>query len=205
MNNKLDLKKEYKRYFYPDIVPEIFRLEPFRYLLIEGSGSPDSKEFSESCSTLFSAMYTIKFQKKNENMDFIVPPLEGLWWSENISDFANNIRDNWQWLLMIMLPEYIVLTDLKEALIELKKKNKKTNLHEKLRIEKLSEDVVVQVMYEGPFSGEGDTIRNMHSFAETLGYELIGKHHEIYLSDFRRTDPQKLKTVLRQPIKLISK
>ena len=201
MNKKLDLKKEYKRYFYPDIVPEIINIESLQYLSLEGLGSPDSDEFSNAISTLYSTMYTIKFEKKNENMDFVVPPLEGLWWSENISNFIDNTRDKWKWNLMIMTPKYVVLDDLTKALIKLEEKKKKTDLHESLKIETISENTVVQVMHRGAFSEEGPIIRNMHSFAENLGYEIVGKHHEIYLSDFRRTDPKKLRTVLRQPIR----
>ena len=201
MNKKLDLKKEYKRYFYPDIVPEIINIEPLQYLSLEGLGSPDSDEFSNAISILYSTMYTIKFEKKNENMDFVVPPLEGLWWSEDISNFIDNTRDKWKWNLMIMTPKYVVLDDLTKALTKLEEKKKKTDLHERLKIETISENTVVQVMHRGAFSEEGPIIRNMHSFAENLGYEIVGKHHEIYLSDFRRTDPKKLRTVLRQPIR----
>ena len=202
MNKKLDLKKKYKKYFYPDIVPEIIDIEPLQYLSIKGSGAPECSEFSKATSTLYSTMYRIRFEKKNANMDFVVPPLEGLWWSEDIRNFIDNTRDKWKWKLMIMTPNSVVLDDLRKALIQLEKKKKRTDLHDNLKLETISENTVVQVMHRGPFSEEGNTISNMHSFAVKLGYEIVGKHHEIYLSDFRRTDPKKLKTVLRQPIRL---
>ena len=132
--------------------------------------------------------------------DFVVPPLEALWWADDMRVFHENARDEWQWTMMIMQPEHIASDDLDDALAELTKKNKRTPAHDRLSLETLEEGRAVQVMHIGPYSEEGPVIAAMHAYAVSEGCRLINKHHEIYLSDPRRTAPEKLQTVLRQPV-----
>ena len=169
--------------------------------MIDGKGAPESQEFQDVLAALYSMSYTVKFMLKSAGRtDFVVPPLEALWWAEDVDAFHENKRDEWQWTMMIMQPEQVMPSDLAPALDQLEGKNKRSQSHDRLRLATLEEGRAVQVMHVGPYSEEAPTIAEMHTFAESAGYKLVGKHHEIYLSDPRRTAPEKLRTVLRQPV-----
>ena len=200
MPDKLDLKKKHKTLFAPKNIPQIVEIPPLSYLMIDGEGAPESTAFGDAISALYSTAYAIKFACKARKGDFVVPPLEALWWADDMAAFVAGQRDQWRWTAVIMQPDFVDQDDLAAAHATLLKKKKRTPDHDRLRLATLEEGTVVQVMHLGPFSEEGPVIADMHAFAEAEGYRLTGKHHEIYLSDLRRTPPEKLKTVLRQPL-----
>lgn len=201
--DKKDYKKELKEFYNPSTkeVSEVV-VPRMNFLMIDGKGDPNtSKEFADAISLLYPIAYTIKFAiKKSTGFDFGVMPLEGLWWADDMSDFVSGKKDNWYWTLMIMQPE-IVKAELVES-AKLKVESDKGLDVSKLRFEAYNEGLSAQLMHIGPFSAERPNIQKLHQYVADKGGKLSGKHHEIYLSDMRKTAPEKLKTVIRQPFEL---
>jgi hypothetical protein len=201
---KIDLKKELKHLYNPSSgEPVIIEVPPMNFLMIDGIGDPIAKEAQEAIETVYPVAYTIKFAyKKAKEVDYGVMPLEGLWWADDMSAFTDSNRGAWKWTYMIMQPDFITRDMYEDALAEVKKK-KSLPAIKKIRFETLHEGLSAQVMHIGPFSAEGPTVEKLHSFIKGKGYNLDGlkqKHHEIYLSDIRKIDPLKMKTVIRQPL-----
>lgn len=202
MPDKIDLKKQHKAFFAPKKTPGIVEIPALPYLMIDGAGAPESEAFKDAVAALFSAAYTLKFLVKGSGRtDFAVAPFGARWWADDMSAFVAGRRDDWQWTVMIMQPDHVTAADLDATLAELSRKKKRVPTHDKLRLETLEEGTCVQVLHLGPYADEGPVIAGMHAYAEEQGYALTGKHHEVYLSDPRRTAPEKLKTVLRQQLK----
>jgi len=200
---KIDFKKKFKELYNPPRKPVIIDIPKFQYVMIDGSGYPGtSQEYQDAMASLYPVAYTLKFKlKKAEILDSVVMPLEGLWWAKDMSTFLDSARkDEWLWTSMIMQPFEVTKTHYDEAIMEVKEKKNPIALS-KMRLEVYTEGTSVQVMHIGSFSEEGPIIEQMHQFAFDQGYDLHGKHHEIYLSDPRRTPEEKLRTVIRQPIK----
>jgi hypothetical protein len=200
---KVDLKKQFKQ-FYKSSTREVSLVDvpEFNYLMIDGEGDPNtSKSFQDAIETLYPLSYSLKFSiKKSElEINYSVLPLEALWWSDDMSSFETNDKEKWKWTLMIMQPNFIT-TDLVNEAIETVGRKKNPTALRLVRFEKLIEGKSAQIMHIGPFSEEGPTIRKVHNFIEESGSKLRGKHHEIYLSDMRKADPEKWKTIIRQPI-----
>lgn len=200
--NKIDLKKELGQLYQPS-AKKVVQVEvpTFKYLMIDGKGDPNtSQEYKEAVEALFSVAYTAKFmvRKGPQQIDYAVMPLEGLWWAEDMSAFVANDKSQWLWTLMIMQPAFVGDDIIEKAMHEVSKKKKLPSVS-KLRLENFTEGRCAQVLHMGPFSEEGPTIARLHAFIEASG-ELAGKHHEIYLSDIRRADPAKWKTIIRQPM-----
>jgi hypothetical protein len=200
---KIDLKKELKHLYKPSakevVVVDVPEMD---FLMIDGSGDPNTaQEYQDAVETLYAVSYALKFMVKKSAaaIDYAVMPLEGLWWTEDMREFSVDNKDIWKWTMMIMQPEYVTKELLEEALPQVEKKKNPPALS-KIRFESYHEGLAVQIMHIGPFSAEGPTIERMHAFAKDSGYGLKGKHHEIYLSDPRRAAPEKMKTVLRQPV-----
>jgi hypothetical protein len=200
--NKLDLKKELKSiYDAPrDSVAEV-NVPSMHYLMVDGKGDPNtSPEYREAIEALFSTAYALKFAvKKSGGPDYGVMPLEGLWWAEEGKSFDPGNRNDWLWTAGIAQPA-VVTEELFESTIEQVKKKKKIPSLSRLRFEPLAEGKSVQTMHVGPYSAEGPAIAKLHHYARERGYSLAGKHHEIYLNTPDRTAPEKLKTIIRQPI-----
>lgn len=202
---KIDFKKELKVYYsgVSSKAPTIVDVPPLNFLMIDGRGYPGtSQEYKEALETLYPLSYTLKFIMKKKGKDYVVMPIEGLWWAENMDVFTEAYmekKDEWLWTSMIMQPDFITQELVDHAIDEVRKKKDPPAI-EKLRFEKYHEGLSVQILYFGPYSDEGPTIARMHQYAEEQGYRLRGKHHEIYLSDPRRTKPERLKTIIRQPI-----
>lgn len=202
MAGKIDIKKQHKHLFAPMREPHLLEVPKFRYSMIDGAGSPQGAAFQDAIGALYSTAYTTKFQLKAAGRDdFVVPPLEALWWAEDESAFEENRRDEWQWTLMLIQPDHVSEEDIADALGELDKKGKTTAAHRNMRTEQMEEGKAVQCLYVGPYDSMGGAISAMQAFAESNGLELAGKHHDVYLSDPRRTAPEKLKTVLRRPVR----
>lgn len=201
--SKIDYKKELKHLYKPSTKKvEMVDVPRMNFLMIDGKGDPNTaQEYKDAVEALFSVSYAVKFMiKKGElAIDYGVMPLEGLWWADDMSTFSVEDKSNWKWTGMIMQPEYVTNELVKEAIEQVKKKKGLPGLP-KLHFEAFTEGKAAQILHIGPFSEEGPTIEKTHQFIEKNGYERSGKHHEIYLSDFRRTAPEKLKTIIRQPI-----
>ncbi len=200
---KSDHKKTLKEFYKPQRTPVIVDVPAMQFLMIDGKGYPGtSVEYQQAIEALYPMSYTLKFTlKKAGIIDYTVMPLEGLWWAKDMEAFVIDARkDEWLWTSMIMQPPEVTQEQYNQAIEVVRKKNNPVALP-KMRLETYDEGVSVQVMYIGPFSEEGPMIETMHQFAFNQGYELQGKHHEIYLSDPRRTAQEKLRTVIRQPIK----
>jgi hypothetical protein len=199
---KIDLKKQHKALFAPKKTPEIVSVPRLAYLMIDGRGAPESDAFMDAVAALYSAAYTLKFLVKGGGRtDFAVAPLGARWWADDWDAFIAGRREEWQWTAMILQPDHVAAADFDATLDELARKKKCTAAHDRLRLETLEEGPCVQVLHLGPYADEGPAIAAMHAFAEAQGYALTGRHHEVYLSDPRRTAPEKLKTVLRQQLK----
>jgi len=200
---KVDLKKELKQLYKVSAkaVAQV-TVPPLKYLMIDGCGDPNtSQEYAQAVEALFSVSYTAKFAVKKgaQKIDYAVMPLEGLWWADDWSDFVAGDKSNWQWTMMILQPDFVPDKTIEDAIAEVRRKKNPPALH-KLRLEQFSEGKCAQILHIGPFSAEGPTIEKLHEYILSRG-SLAGKHHEIYLSDVRRADPAKWKTILRQPMK----
>jgi hypothetical protein len=180
--------------------PEFVEVPAARFLMIDGHGNPNtSSAFAQAVQTLYSGAYTIKFAlKKAGGPDERVAPLEGLWWGGEAVDFAASSKDDWDWTMMIRIPD--AATDELVAGARASAAAKKSDLaFARARVEHFAEGLAAQVMYVGPYAEEGPTIAALHTFIAEHGHRRAGKHHEIYLGDPRHADPGRLKTVLRQP------
>jgi len=199
---KIDYKKELKDLYKPSAKKvDILDVPEMNFIMIDGAGDPNtSQEFQEAVEALFSISYTLKFMVKKGvlGIDYGVLPLEGLWWTDDISQFNIENKDNWKWTLMIMQPEYATRELFHEAVEQVKRKKNLPALP-KVRFEAFSEGKAAQIMHIGP-SEEGLTVEKVHNFIKESGFNLAGKHHEIYLSDIRKAAPEKWKTIIRQPI-----
>jgi hypothetical protein len=200
---KRDYKKRLKHLYGPSAKKvEIVEVPEMNFLMVDGEGDPNtSKSFADAIEALYSVSYTLKFMvKKGEaGVDYGVLPLEALWWSDDMSAFTTGNKDAWKWTVMIMQPEFISLSMINEAKGEVERKKEPVALP-LVRFEAFREGKAAQILHIGPFSEEGPTIENVHSFIQENGGHRVGKHHEIYLSDIRRGAPEKWKTIVRQPM-----
>ncbi len=201
--DKIDFKKQFKHLYQPPAKEVVVVDVPLlNYLMLDGAGDPNtSPTYQAGVEVLFSLSYTLKFMVKKGPLalDYGVMPLEGLWWSEDMSTFTTADKSNWQWTMMMLQPDFITPALVAEAINKLKSKTDPTLLA-KVRFECLSEGTCVQIMHIGPFTAEGPTIERLHRFIADTGHQRAGKHHEIYLSDIRKADPAKWKTIIRQPM-----
>jgi hypothetical protein len=200
---KLDLKKNLKYLYEPSSRAfSIVEVPPMNFIMIDGQGNPNtSAEYAASLQALYSAVYTLKFMIKKELLvDYPVMASEGLWWMDDMREFSLARKDDWKWTMMIMQPEVVTPQLFAHAVDEAMKKKGQPALL-KLRLECYHEGLAAQIMYFGPYADEGPTISRLHQFIEESGHIRYGKHHEIYMSDPRRTAPEKLRTVIRQPMR----
>ncbi len=198
---KLDLKKQLKAYYSPSAKPEIVDIPELTYLTYTGRGEPGGEAYSEALAALYAAVYTLKFASKKRGSDFTVMTLEGIWWWDkpgiiNLEDAPP--RDTWNWTSMILVPDFITATMFEEIKLDLIEK--KGGALEKVKLERMHEGLSAQMLHVGPFSDEPRSQKILHGFIDENGYRLRGRHHEIYMSDPRRTPQEKWKTILRHPI-----
>jgi hypothetical protein len=198
---KIDYKKKLKHLYGPSskkIV--IVEVPPMNYFMVDGEGGPAAESYQQAIEALYGLSFTVKFDvKKGVGLDYTVMPLEGLWWAKDITAFSADRKDEWLWKMMIMQPDHVTAKHVNAATKQLREKKNPLAL-DKIRFESYHEGLSVQILHIGPYDDEGPTIAQMHKFIDENGYQLHMKHHEIYLSDPRRSKPEKLKTVLRQPI-----
>jgi hypothetical protein len=205
MSAKKDFKKDLKELYRPSS-KEVVSIEvpEMQFLMIDGMGSPgDSKDYKDALAALYPVAFKTKFISKGMGRDYVVPPLEGLWWADDMNDFTEGNRDRWKWTMMIMQPPWVTPEMIDEAIeITKEKKPELLKLLPKLRLEKYKEGKAAQIMHIGPYSEEALSIQKIHDFIKDQGGKFDGyklKHHEIYLSDPRKSKPESMKTVIRQP------
>lgn len=201
---KTDLLKQLKPLYQPS-AKEVTQVDvpALQFLMIDGEGDPNtSPAYAQAVEALFSVSYTVKFSVKKgpRAIDYGVMPLEGLWWADDLSSFASGDKSKWKWTLMVLQPEFVTLDLVQAAIAEVGRKKKSLVAATQLRMESFTEGPCAQILHVGPFSTEGPTIQKVHDFIQARGQQLAGKHHEIYLSDIRRADPAKWKTIIRQPM-----
>lgn len=199
---KIDFKKELKEFYNPSKKEIVAVTVPaMNFLMIDGEGDPNSsKEFADAIETLYPVAYTLKFMVKKGTLEieYGVMPLEALWWADDMNSFVTGDKSKWKWTLMIMQPDFISEEMVRIAIEEVTLKKNPPSIS-KIRYESFEEGNSAQIMYVGPFADEGPAIERVHQFIDSRSSRR-GKHHEIYLSDMRRTDPTKWKTVIRQPM-----
>lgn len=199
---KLDFKKQMKALYLPSPKELVLVQVPeMQFVMIDGEGSPGGEAYVHAVQWLYSVIYPIKFiAKKKLGKDFVAPPLEGLWWADDMNAYIEGDRDAWKWRMMIATPDWATRDMFEEAVDKAQKKLGARP--DSLKLEKFEEGLCVQIMHVGSYADEAPTIARMHKeFIPENGLVENGHHHEIYLSDPRRVAPEKLKTVLRQPVR----
>ena len=200
MATKLDFAKEYKSYYTAKNTPVIVEFGKIPFLTIEGKGEPAGKEFTKAVEVLYPLAYGVKNICKKQSKDFGVPKLEGLWWVKSNKPALEVPRSEWYWKLLIRMPDFATSEIFKTAQEGVFKK-KGFDLINTVKFETIDEKKCIQIMHIGPYSTEPETIAKMQEFTKENNFSENGLHHEIYLSDSRKTVPEKMKTILRQPIK----
>lgn len=201
MPEKLDLFKAHKAEYAMPKQPAMVTIGPATYLAIDGEGDPNGPGFAEAMGGLYAMAWTIKMTKKfGEGVEYKVAPLEGLWWRAGGEPIqGGGPAADWRWTALVRTPDFITEADLQHARAETARKGK-SPAAQRVRLELLEEGDCVQVLHVGPYSAETATIEAMHAFAAAQGRTLRGRHHEIYLSDPRRVPPERLRTIIRQPV-----
>ena len=199
---KVDLKRELREYYAPTRTPALVVVPEHAFLMVDGRGDPNvSVEYRDAVSALFTVSYTARFALKRAGvLDYGVMPLEGLWWGPGDSSFSTADRSAWEWTAMILQPDELTDEVLADAKASAAAKRALPALG-RLRLDRFAEGHAAQVLHVGPYSAEEPTIAALHAFIAAQGLEPTGKHHEIYLGDPRRSAPEKLKTVIRQPVR----
>lgn len=202
----IDFKKEMKHLYSPSAkLATVVDVPEMQFLMIDGAGDPNnSVEFEAAIGVLYGIAYTIKFTLKKaasaRKPDFVVPPLEGLWWMKGGKRFDQEKRADWRWTLMLRQPDFVTRKDVSSAISHLKEKKPSPPLG-KVRFEQWIEGLCVQILHVGPYSEERPALELLDTFARDGGLSMHGKHHEIYLSAPPRCTPERMKTVLRHPVK----
>ena len=205
-----DFKKEYKEYYMPGNKPSIVTVPSMNYIAVRGHGDPNQEggDYKHSIELLYGIAFTIKMSKKGDRQiegcfDYVVPPLEGFWWQDDVDGIDYEHKEDFNWISAIRLPDFVTKTDFDWAIEEATKKKKQD--FSKVEFLTYDEGLCVQCMHIGSYDDEPATVQMMHEYMEEQGYDLNitdqRLHHEIYLSDARKVAPEKLKTVIRLPIK----
>ena len=206
-----DFKKEYKEFYMPKRTPSMVTVPKMNFIAVRGSGDPNDEEggYKQAIGLLYGIAFTIKMSKKGDHkidgyFDCVVPPLEGFWWQDGVIGVDYTNKDSFQWISVIRLPDFVTKEDFDWAVTEAAAKKKQD--FSKVEFFTYDEGLCVQCMHIGSYDDEPATVQLMHDFMEQTGYELDitdkRLHHEIYLSDARITAPEKLRTVIRHPIKV---
>ena len=205
-----DFKKEYKEFYLPSSRPAIITVPAFNFIAVRGKGNPNDPdgEYSKALNLLYGIAYTIKMSKKTDYriegyFDYVVPPLEGFWWQDGTEGVDYAHKETFRWISVIRLPDFVTKKDFDWAAVEAARKKKAD--FSKVEFLTMEEGLCVQCMHTGPYDSEPATVELMHKYIQDQGYELDFSekrlHHEIYLSDPRKVDPDKNKTVIRQPVR----
>ena len=199
---KVDFKRELRELYSAKRDVKFVAVPELQFAIVDGHGDPnEASEYAEAVQALFSVSYTARFALKRapEGFDYGVMPLEGLWWAQDMSAFTTGDKSSWDWTMMIMQPAQVTTEVFEDARLAAFRK-KPLPAIERLRLEAFSEGRSAQLLHVGPYATEGPTIQRLHTFIADHGGEPVGKHHEIYLNDPSRTAPEKLRTIIRQPV-----
>ncbi len=203
MTDKLDFKKTLGSYQAQRGRFQLVDVPDMQYLMVDGHGDPNtSPAFAQALEALYPVAYKLKFLSKRElGRDYVVPPLEGLWWAEGMEAFTvSRDKSRWDWTAMLMVPDWLDRSAFEAAVEQAGAKATPARLHD-VRLQALSEGRCVQTLHVGSFDEEAAVLERLHGeFIPANGLHMTGKHHEIYLSDFRKVAPAKLRTILRQPV-----
>lgn len=205
---KVDLSKQFKQYYTAKAKPELVDIEAAQFLSITGKGDPAGESFSKSIQALYTAAYGVKFFYKANDKDFVVAKLEGLWQFDeskfsgiDMSEAPTKIpRSEWEYRLLLRMPDFVSKSIVTKAIPEIAGKKNAPDVKQVQWFE-MKEGKCVQMLHVGPFSTEPETLKQIMEFCKEHGLQKNGLHHEIYLSDFRKTSEEKLKTILREPVK----
>jgi len=202
---KTDLKKVHKALYTASADPRPVDVPDLPFLMIDGTGDPNGDGYRQAVEALYGVAYTVRFVLKDaEVLEYPVMPLQGLWWTAEGQDFSYGLtRDAWRWTIMIMQPAQATDEVVREALAAAAKKKPGLPVPD-VRAERLHEGACVQILHTGPFAAEHTTLDRLHGFIEEEGLAITGRHHEIYLSDPRRTAQEKMRTILRYPVAPLS-
>ncbi len=198
---KSDFKKLLRHLYMPSARDfSVVDVPPMNFLMIDGAGDPNTAStWGQAMEALYAVSFTLKFMLKTDSgSDYVVPPLEGLWWTGDMHQFSLKAKDKWQWTAMIMQPPAITSEAVAAAVRSVQEKKDPIALP-LLRFAEYHEGSSAQILYGGPYDDEAPVVAALHQFIADSGHELRGRHHEIYLSDPRRTAPERLRTVIRQP------
>jgi hypothetical protein len=195
-----DPEQELQRLYRAHRTPEFVEVPELSFLMIDGHGDPNrSERYQQAVQALYAVSYRLKFAlKKQRGLDYRVAPLEGLWWAKDMTAFSMERKAEWDWTMMIRQPAEVTPKLVEQTAREVAEK-KQLPVARELRLERFCEGPAAQVLHLGPYSAEGPTIEVLHAFIRGYGRGLDGKHHEIYLGDPRRSAPERLKTIIRQP------
>ncbi|MEH2505641.1 hypothetical protein V1290_004452 [Bradyrhizobium sp. AZCC 1578] len=199
---KLDLKKVRKPLFTAPLNRFVtIDVPPASYLMVDGHGDPNTAQaYRLAVESLYATAFTIKFSCKANGKDFVVMPLEGLWSAPDPESFSARRKNEWEWTMMIMVPDYV--DDETFLAARIKAREKLGALPDSLRLESLEEGLCLQALHVGSYDDEGPLLARLHGeIMPSGGYDFAGRHHEVYLSDPRKTAPERLKTVIRQPVR----
>jgi hypothetical protein len=199
---KVDIKKTRGDYFKaPQDEFVLIDVPRFNFVMVDGQGDPNaSPDYEAAVSALYATSYKLKFMSKASGRDYVVPPLQGLWWADDMADFVARRKDRWRWTMMVMLPDWVTASAFAEAVETFRAKY--GPVPGTLRFEAFEEGRCAQILHIGSYDDEAPTIHRLHhAFLPANGLVENGKHHEIYLGDPRRSAPSKLKTILRQPVR----
>jgi len=200
---KVDVKKSCDAYRARHGEFRVVEVPAMRYLMVDGRGDPNtSGEYADALAALYPVAYALKFASARElGRDYVVPPLEALWWAEDMAAFTTaRDKSRWSWTAMIMTPDWVPDPLLDDALAAVAGKSRPVSL-DRVRLETLEEGRCVQTLHIGPYDAEAGVLAELHDrFIPDEGLRMTGKHHEIYLSDARRVEPARLRTILRQPV-----
>jgi hypothetical protein len=200
---KIDFKRELRELYAPSREPGLVDVPELQFAMIDGHGDPNVvSQYRDAVQALFAVAYAVRFALKGapNGLDYGVMPLEGLWWVPDMAAFTIEDKSAWDWTAMIMQPEQVSAEVFHATRAAVAKKKPSLEALRRVRLERFSEGPAAQVLYRGAYADEGPTIRRLHAFIAEQGYKRAGKHHEIYLSDPGRTAPEKLKTIIRQPV-----
>lgn len=204
MTRKLNLEKEDPNYYKVGLKPEIRDLDVYYYLSIAGRCAPEDPHFNSAIEALYKIAYPLKFTFKNRGLDFVVPKMEGFWWVDgeikSTEDFKKVPRSEWNWKILIRQPDFIEEQDFEAVKQDVLVKNKDLPLLREVQYEKINEGLSAQILHIGSYEAEEVSLKKLYDFIEENGYRINNHHHEIYLSDPRRTAEEKLRTILRYGI-----
>jgi len=205
---KVDMKKQLADLYKPSVKDvAVVEVPSMSFLMIDGTGNPNtSQDYRQAVEALYRVAYALKFLlKKEQGIDYVVMPLEGLWWTPDMREFSVEHKEAWLWTMMIVQPDRVTAALFERMREQVRSKRPSPALAE-LRLETFHEGLAAQIMHVGPYAAEGPTIARLHAFIHAQGYTFDAQkhHHEIYLSDPRRAAPEKMKTVIRQPITRLS-